>query len=316
MKKSRVETSIINKPRGIMFHHFLGGGHSRAQGAISAKQLRNIIDYYGDKVLSAEAWYDKAVNNSLEDGDLCLTFDDGLLCQYEIALPVLKEYKLKAFWFIYSHVLTGKIGMLEVCRKFRNEYFKNTDNFYKSFFSIIDDSVYRNEVKVALKDYSHDKWKDFPFYSKNDTKFRFVRDVVLGAERYNLIMDKMIKAHKINLIKFSSDLWVNVEQVKKLKTEGHIIGLHSHTHPTTMAKLPTKEQRKEYQLNFDFLRNSLGTKPTTMSHPCNSYNNETLSILNNLGIKIGFRANMENRNYSKLEFPREDHANVIRTIKK
>jgi len=314
MKKNQLKNKKI--AHGIMFHHFIGKNHSKAQGAISERQLRRIIEHYKDNLLSAQEWYNKALSNSLVPNDICLTFDDALLCQYEVAVPVLNEYKLKAFFFVYSSIFTGKIEMLEVYRKFRIECFKDIDNFYENFFSIIDNSPYNNEVQESLKNYSHDNWKHFPFYSENDTKFRFIRDSILGTERYQKIMDTMLKAKNIDITDFSSKLWMTAEHLKKLKSDGHIIGLHSHSHPTTLSKLNFSEQEKEYKLNFDFLHNLLGEKPQTMSHPCNSYNSDTLKILNNLGVKVGFRANMEMGDFSKLEFPREDHANIIKEIEK
>ena len=65
---------------------------------------------------------------------------------------------------------------------------------------------------------------------------------------------------------------------------------------------------------YDFLHTLLRQNPKTVSHPCNSYNADTLSILRNLNIEIGFRANMENHLLSEFEFPREDHANVVKRI--
>ena len=40
----------------------------------------------------------------LSSNDICLTFDDTLKCQYDIAYPILKKEKLNAFYFIYSSV--------------------------------------------------------------------------------------------------------------------------------------------------------------------------------------------------------------------
>jgi hypothetical protein len=59
----------------------------------------------------------------------------------------------------------------------------------------------------------------------------------------------------------------------------------------------------------------LDERPVTMSHPCNSYNAMTLEILRELGITLGFRANMAGGFASELELPREDHANLIRAMK-
>jgi len=169
-------------------------------------------------------------------------------------------------------------------------------------------------VAKALESYSHDNWRDFPFYTKRDTKFRFIRDTALGLDRYNNVMDIMMVRRNIDVIDFSSDLWMNVNNVRRLADKNHIIGLHSHSHPTQLSMLSVQEQENEYRQNFNFLREALGQPPKTVSHPCNSYSADTISILRNLKIEIGFRANMKSGYFSKYEFPREDHANIIRRL--
>ncbi len=306
-------TAQNNKPHGIMFHHFCSEKHCKGQGAITAEQFEDIIRYYGKNMLSAQEWYDKALNNSLAANDICVTFDDSLLNQYDVAVPVLKKYKITAFWFVYSSVLRGAIEMLEVYRKFRTLYFEKADDFYEEFFLKIKESPYNNDVEASLKNYSHDNWKHFQFYTKNDTKFRFIRGV-LGPERYNGLMADMMSDHKIDIRTFAADLWMNEDQVRQLHKDGHIIGMHSHSHPVYISRLPISTQKTEYETNYQALKELLGAGPKTMSHPHNSYNEDTLGILKGLGIKLGFRANMQDGNYSILECPREDHAIVMRRI--
>ena len=93
-----------------------------------------------------------------------------------------------------------------------------------------------------------------------------------------------------------------------------MVGLHSHTHPTRIERLPVEIQRDEYRKNFDCLLDLLGERPEAMSHPCNSYSRDTLKILRELGISLGFAANMQARGQSELEYPREDHANLVKSI--
>ena len=62
----------------------------------------------------------------------------------------------------------------------------------------------------------------------------------------------------------------------------------------------------------------------TMSHPCGSYNKDTIKILTDLGIKLGFQncmvikteKNMEKINNSFLEIAREDSAEVMKMMNK
>ena len=85
-------------PHGITFHHFHDDKHYKGQGSISQKEFERILIYIGvNRILSPEEWLHKLENKSLKKNDVCLTFDDGLRCQMDIALPVLESHNIKAF---------------------------------------------------------------------------------------------------------------------------------------------------------------------------------------------------------------------------
>ena len=77
--------------------------------------------------------------------------------------------------------------------------------------------------------------------------------------------------------------------------------------------------------NLSIITNILG-KPKNeikyMSHPSGSYNDDTLKILKDLGIDLGFKQimsiepkkGMKKINNSSLEIAREDHASIIKQI--
>ena len=105
----------------------------------------------------------------------------------------------------------------------------------------------------------------------------------------------------------------------KLVKNGHIIGLHSHSHPTNFKKLNYEDQLKEYKKNYfkldKIVKNKI--KIEAMSHPCGSYNQSTLRILKSLGVKIGFRQiifSKKHKEFSSLEIPRENHSNILNRI--
>src|SRR4051812_47062117 len=90
------DTAVRMHPHGVMFHHFHGGNHPASQGSISIDQLDRII---GDlkaryRLLDADHFLEKAVAGSLHTSDICLTFDDALLCQVELAAPVLQHQRV------------------------------------------------------------------------------------------------------------------------------------------------------------------------------------------------------------------------------
>lgn len=302
---------------GIMFHHFCDHkNHLRGQGAIDQKEFEKILDFLDDfNILNANKWLEKAANNKLKDNDICITFDDGLRCQYDIALPVLEKRKLTAFWFVYSNIYDGYLGRLEIYRYYRTAFFRDVEEFYKKFFNFLGSSQHEEFVNKGLKNVNiEDHLKEFKFYSYNDKKFRFIRDKILGQDNYFKIMDELIKNDNLDLNKLNSLLWMDECQIQELSLKGHVIGLHSYSHPTELASLSKKEQALEYEKNFYHLSNILRKTPITMSHPCNSYNQHTLQILNNLGVKLGFRSNSQLEIYNKYEFPRVDHSILMKEL--
>lgn len=298
----------------INFHHFYGENHLKGQGAINAKELSSIIDYIGpERIKSPEEWSERSLKNQLDDKDVCLTFDDGLRCQYDVAFPILKERGIKAFWFVYSSVYDGIIERLETYRYYRTKEFREVSDFYKIFDEILQQKGYGDRVYEELKRIDLNGYlPEYAAYTLEDRWFRYIRDKILGSEKYFFIMDELLEKSAIDFGLLSDKIWLKDDQLKELQKYGHQIGLHSYSHPTAIAELDEETQRSEYQKNFQHLNDCLGVAPRAVSHPCNSYNEVTLKILQDMGITLGFRANTSTKKeYSLLEQPREDHMNIF-----
>ena len=86
-----------------MFHRFHASNLlPRSQGSLNEIEFDLILQNIGIKnILSPDEWMNKIKSNTLKSNDLCITFDDGLKSQYDIALPILDKYGLKAFWFVF-----------------------------------------------------------------------------------------------------------------------------------------------------------------------------------------------------------------------
>ncbi len=306
------------KAHGIMYHHFHDEKkHIVGQGSISADQFNDMLDFYGKtyNIIGAEEFMHKSENESLQPTDACLTFDDGLLCQYDVAFPVMKNRGLTAFWFIYTSPLDGVKEKLEIYRHFRFSMFQNIEEFYKSFFDMAKEK-YPDEM-VLLKQYNPDEHlKESPFYTPNDKRFRYLRDAIFGVEKYNSLMDEMLVLHGYDIENNSKLLWLNERHIKNLRDNGHVIGLHSYTHPTVMTKKDYQEQYAEYSKNKEQLEKVIGEDIISVSYPCNSYNADSLRCMREMGIKIGFRANMADvcLEEQRYEYPREDHANILKVM--
>ena len=304
--------------RGLMFHHFQGSGHPSGQGAITAGQLEKIIAQVGRaNILDADDWHARALAGRLRKADVCLTFDDNLRCQYDVALPVLRRQGIRAFWFVHTGMFCGCPDRIEVYRYVRNVIYRSVDEFYEAFFSKVSSGQYADLLRRGLEGFVPEAYNaQYSFYTNADRTFRFVRDHVLGDERYREVMDEMVAEHVVETDGLTARLWMSRAQIAELHLDGHMIGLHSHTHPMKMSNLDSRTQAWEYGRNFECLAELLQSRPRTMSHPCGSYTEETLAIIRSLGIETGFRDNDLLANCGILELPREDHTIFLQRMKR
>ena len=308
-----------------MFHHFHDDGiHTKIQGSIDKDDFYRIINFIGrNNILDADVFFEKYINNKLKENEVCLTFDDAIKCQIDIALPILEDLKIKSFFFVYTSVFEGNPDNLEVFRYFRNNYFDSIDEFYKSFYKVLDTDLKSFFEKNSNK-IKETKIK-FPLYTIEDAKFRLVRDIFLTKSQYEENTFSLIKEKQLNYKDFYQKIFFQKSDLQTLNNLGHLIGLHTHTHPTLLEKLNYDEQKNEYEKNLSSI-SSILDKPKKeikcMSHPCGSYNNDTLEILKELGVLLGFKQimtiesekGMKKVNNSFLEIARQDHADIYKRM--
>jgi peptidoglycan/xylan/chitin deacetylase (PgdA/CDA1 family) len=301
----------------IMFHYFHDKGHSKSQGSISAEQLDTMIDFIGrSKIVDPGEWLDELEKSPNMPAVIALTFDDGLLCQYDVALPVLQHRGIKAFWFVTSSGVCGEIrNSLEAYRYFRSCFFESIDDFYCAFAKMTGSFI---DVYSALSNFSPGEYlKDFPFYSESDRKFRYLRDVCLGERLYHDCMQRLFNEYKFDPEAVADRLWIDNTRLKVLAENGHEIGLHSYSHPTMMSRLSFDEQRTEYLKNYEHINSVTGLRPRCMAHPCDSYNHDSLRAIQELGINVGFRGGdsaMQHVARSNLELPRTNHSLLVKHL--
>lgn len=308
----------MEKEFAIMYHHFHDGNDFiKVQGSIDAEQFEKTIIFLKEKynLINPQEWFEKLDNNTITERDTCLTFDDALKCQFDIALPVLEKYNIKAIWSIYTSITKGKIELLEIFRNFRCLKFSDLDEFYDKFF---DEILKENEILYYQECKKFEKLnylKSYTFYTENDRKYRYFRNEVLTNEQYEAIYFKLMDEKNFDLIEESKKIWLSKENIKYLSDNGHTIALHSETHPTIMNKLGYKEQFEEYSVNQKLLADIIGYKPYVVAYPCGSYNDDTERIMNDLEVKYGFCSNMNEPIDTKLFKPRLDHADLLKIMK-
>lgn len=166
----------------------------------------------------------------LEPHHRCVTLDDALLCQYDVALPIFRRYGLTAFWFVYSSVFEGSRERLEMFRYYRTTRFPDIADFYAAFFERLRQSDTGPEFDRRNRNFDPASYlANYAFYSDDDRRFRFARDIVLGPDRYFSIVDEMMASDPaFDADAAASLLWMNDQHLRELSAEGHMIGLQGH----------------------------------------------------------------------------------------
>lgn len=301
--------------QGVMFHHFHGRKHIKSLGSIGKDQFKKILNYLKKKynLLPAKIFLNKAINKKLKSNDICLTFDDNLKSQFDIAFPILKKENLTAFFFIYSSVFDKKINLMELFRDFSSRNFKSINDFYNLFFLTFR-KVYKKKFVKYEKNYNNNYLRDYKFYTQIDRRYRYARDIILEKKEYEKIMIKMMKIKKYNIKENSKNLFMTKKQISTLIENENIIGLHSHSHYSNLKKINALQQLKDYKKNFNFLKKNFGINSISASYPFGRYNLNTLKIMKILKIQIAFLSQQSNNN-SNLRIGRIDHATIVKKLK-
>ncbi len=300
----------------VMFHHLHTSSSNTIQGSLDANDFVRILDYLKNQynLISASEWVEKALSDQLDSTDVCISFDDSLKCQYDIGRPILDRYSINAMWGIYTSVFTDKIEYIEVFRCFRSKCYSNIDEFYKVFFEAVE-KIDEISFGYELNSFREKAYlAGYKFYSENDRLYRYLRDKVLTNDQYRNIYFGLMDLMKFDIDECLKEFSISKESVKTLAKNGHVITLHSHSHPTNISDYSKEEQYNEYLINQNELESIIGSKPEVVTYPSGSFNDETPEIMEKLSVRVGFCSNMNTPYNSTLFFPRMDCADLLSVI--
>lgn len=296
----------------VEFHYFHDDTtHPRCQGSLSAADLERMLDHLQARytLLNAADFLETALAGTGRPDQICLTFDDGVRSQLDVAVPVLEARGLTGMFFCYSSHFCQDISMLEVYHDFRFRCYETVEQFYADFFACLknDPAVYNERIARGMEAFSYDEYLPHcPWHSYTDKLFRYTRDCLLTPQQYRLLMAQLMLRRGYDWKKRSADLWIDAQALRALEKKGHLIGLHSHTHPTNITALSREAQWLEYAENQRQLSQILNHPVTVAAYPCGKYHEGTLADMARLKVNLAFTAEMTDY-ADPLRMPRKNH---------
>jgi len=278
----------------VNFHYFGEEDEYRAGiFPISAKRFSNQLDllarhfsFIGQKEL-LDAIEGKRL---LPENSCLITMDDGLRCQYEIALTILKEKKVPAIFFVGSLPYLEK----EVCLVHKIHYlFANYSsnvmfNFINNFMKTNTPSESLSDIIDKIKFDAQKKYRyDEPITAS--IKMLFNTDKIFNLEMRKKLISELFSVLVKNEKEFVEKLYMNENQLRDL-FNNNMLGLHSHSHQS-LAYLSNLQIEKDLNINKEAIEKIVSGKILSISFPYGGkmdVNSDVLAVCQKIGFKLGF----------------------------
>lgn len=270
------------------------------------RQLDFLLNNYS--IISTEQVISKVVQNKSIPKKACwLTFDDGYKDHYKYVLPELLKRNISAAFFP-PKVATQQKKVLDV----------NLIHYILSCVQEIDKLIL--DLKKLCIDHGITKKEINYYYNKYAIANRFdLADTIFFKRMLQHVLPKQIKQKVllllfekyvgINEAELSTKIYMSLDEVKNLVSSGMYVGSHGSMH-YWLDKINYQSQKKDIKSSLNFLEEvGAPTSNWIMCFPYGAYNENTLSLLKDLGASIGLTtipriANLETDN--PLTLPRLD----------
>lgn len=182
-------------------------------------------------------------NGTLPSRAACVTFDDGYADNFDVALPILKEYCIPATFFIVTGVLNGgrmwNDTVIETVRRAKGDYLNLSCIGLNN--TLIKTLEYKRQAITDV--INHLKYQDF---NKRNDSVNKLAGLVSGSLPNNLMM--------------------TTEQVLKLVEAGMDVGAHTVSHPI-LAKIPLFQATKEIAKSKNELQDIVSREVKSFAFP-------------------------------------------------
>ncbi|MDB2341189.1 polysaccharide deacetylase family protein [Candidatus Pelagibacter bacterium] len=296
----------------VMYHYIrpiIGSEFPGIKG-LEIEGFKRQLDFLENNysIVSSEQVIDKIIKNKKLPPKACwLTFDDGYKDHYQYVLPELINRNLSGAFFP-PRVAIKENKVLDV-------------NSIHHILSCSDDN---NKLVADLNDLClqfgmtneqiHAYYKEYGVanrFDNADTIFikRMLQHVLPEQIRNEIVSILFEKIVGIPEAKFSSRLYMNIDEVRKLVSSGMYVGSHGSMH-YWLDRISSQKQKVDISSSVQFLEEvGAPTSNWIMCYPYGAYNNTTLSLLKELGALIGITTEVRKANLgidNPLTLPRLD----------
>jgi len=200
-----------------------------------------------------------------------ILFDDGYKDNIEYAAPILKQHGCPASFYITTDCIDRNIPTWtfifdNTISKTKTEKLEFSFDFVPEKFRLIPVKINNSNNPVFIRELK-------PWMKKlsNPQRLDIMRSLM------NQCPDTPVPENKM----------MNWDDIRQLKTDGFIIGSHSHTHPCLSALHDVSEIKEELRISGDKIQRETGKFPETISYPMNNFDDRVTRLAKETGYKYG-----------------------------
>ena len=287
----------MNKLYISMYHYtrYIKNSRYPAIKGLELEDFKRQLDFFEENfnIITMEEVIEAVLKRrKLPEKALLLTFDDGYIDNYTVALPLLVERGLQGSFFIPAKPLV-KGGLLEVNKIHFTLAKGNEKDIVKDIldYSLKIKEKLSKELNIADRDILKELYKRYAVSNGRDTlDTSFIKKMlqeVLPAENRTEIIDILFDKYvEVSEEVLANELYVNKAQLKVMKKLGMFIGVHGYEH-NHLALLTEEEQKKDLEKALSAMREFIDEDAWVMNYPYGSYNETTLRLIKSRGAVLG-----------------------------
>lgn len=245
--------NLKGRKRGVIsYHNVLPDAGFSLSGRYYTDISRTVMEYQLQFLQKRFQILPFTTDEFSSDTGFLLSFDDGMLNNYEIVLPLLRKYNIKAMFAVCPAMVEGTVPHI-----WRDHiHLLLLRKLEKTVLLPIDD--YQTPFKVTQADLSilENRFRDWIYQNRIANIYEVLQEF---CRRNNLDY----KREGYDPLRFQ---FMNWDQIRHLQQEGHVIASHTCTH-RIMRFLSEEEKQTELSESRRILEDKLQASVQTIVYP-------------------------------------------------
>ncbi len=249
----------------------------------NALTMEEVIDAYANK-------------GPLPERALLLTFDDGYIDNYTVALPLLKKYDLQGSFFIPAKTFcenklldVNKIHFILAVAEEKGVI----SSLAEKIMTLIDEYREGRDDIMSNKQL-YETYAIANRFDDKDTVFcKRVLQTGIPEDIRNAISSRLFEEYVgIREEDFARELYMNRDQIELMKKEGMFIGVHGYDH-YWLGNLDKEKMEEDIDKALSSLKGLIDENCWVMNYPYGSYNDNVIDCVRQKGCALGLSTRVD-----------------------